>query len=217
MHEGYGHKAPPYFAHANLLALSRITGEKLHVFDVGCGQGALIRILSERGVVEKSYGVELVAEAAEEARKFTHEIWNESIESFDPPIRAQSLDYVICADVLEHLRDPASILRRLRKFLKQDGRMIVSLPNASNRRLLWDLALHNEWRYAPSGIMDATHLRWFTRKSAQRLLEEAGLRVLHSEYVFWGKAGALVDKVSLHTLSRFVAAQLFFVAAPKIG
>lgn len=210
----YRDKEQAYFAHANLHLAARIGGSNLHVFDVGCGEGALIRCLNLRGMIAKSYGVELVPAAAERAREVVSELWNESIESFSPAIPPHSLDYVICADVLEHLRDPHSVLLRLREYLKPQGLLLVSLPNASNRRLIWNLLVRNEWEYAPSGIMDATHLRWFTSKSARRLLEQSGFRVLDSEYVFWGKVGALVDKVSLGMLSRFVASQLYLSAQP---
>jgi 2-polyprenyl-3-methyl-5-hydroxy-6-metoxy-1,4-benzoquinol methylase len=221
MSDKYSDKPAEYFANANLLLASKIYGENLRILDVGCGQGALIRILQERCCLELAYGVELVPEAAEIARRFARMVWSESIESFDPPIEPLSLDYVICADVLEHLRDPDTVLAKLRRLLKRDGRLLVSLPNASNRRLVWDLVIKNDWRYAPSGIMDETHLRWFTSTSARRTLGNAGFSVSHFEYVFWGRGGTLVHRLSNGLLSRFVASQLLFIANPtsssKIG
>lgn len=214
MLDKYREKAPAYFHSANLRLASRVTGERLHVLDVGCGTGALVEALNQRGIIEKSYGIEFFPAAASAAKEVMSEVWNESIEEFFPPLAPQSLDYVFCADVLEHLRDPAVVLARLKPLLKPTGQLLISLPNASNRRLIWNLVVKNEWQYAPSGIMDDTHLRWFTAKSAHRLIAEAGFKVLEFEYIFWGKGGAMVDKVSLGSLSRFVAAQLLFVAAP---
>ncbi len=210
--EKYADKPTEYFGHVNMHVASRITGKRLHILDIGCGRGALMKALKQEKDVANSYGVEIFPGAAADARQAIDQVWEGSIEEIDLPIPRASLDYVICGDVLEHLREPELVLQKIRPLLKSDGRIIVSLPNVCNRRVLSDLIFHNEWRYAPSGIMDATHLRWFTQKSAKRFLADAGFEVTEATYVCWGNTGRLIAAISANLLTRFVAAQLFFVA-----
>ena len=88
----------------------------------------------------------------------------------------KSFDYIILADIVEHLRDPWDFLKKVRRFLKQDGRVIVSIPNVCHVTNLWNM-LHGNWEYKEAGILDRTHLRFFTKKSFSRYLEQAGFKI----------------------------------------
>jgi 2-polyprenyl-3-methyl-5-hydroxy-6-metoxy-1,4-benzoquinol methylase len=79
-------------------------------------------------------------------------------------------------DVLEHLRDPVSLLKRLRPFLKPDGTIIISIPNVANLSIRFGL-LFGRWNYAEYGILDRTHLRFFTRKTAIAMVTGAGFEI----------------------------------------
>jgi hypothetical protein len=93
-----------------------------------------------------------------------------------PPAPAQAL---VCADVLEHVPDPASLLPRLlRTYLPAGGTVIVSLPNVAHLTVRFSL-LFGRWQYQDKGILDRTHLRFFTAKSAAELLHGAGVRIRH--------------------------------------
>jgi len=87
-------------------------------------------------------------------------------------------DVAVCADVLEHLPRPEELLARIQEWLAPGGLLLVSLPNIANVTVRAGLLL-GRFPYAEKGILDRTHLRFYTRKSARRLLEEAGFRVLH--------------------------------------
>jgi Methyltransferase domain len=82
---------------------------------------------------------------------------------------------VIAGDVLEHLPDPWTVLRRAAALLPAGATAIVSLPNVRYWETFWVLARHNTWPRRPDGIFDATHLRWFTLRDAWALLDQAGL------------------------------------------
>ena len=94
-----------------------------------------------------------------------------SVESWNRPF-----DDVVCADVLEHLPDPSAVLQRVRGWIAPGGRLYVSLPNVANAAVRLSL-LAGRFEYADAGILDRTHLRFFTRRTARRLVEEAGFRI----------------------------------------
>lgn len=89
---------------------------------------------------------------------------------------SRAFDVVVCADVLEHLPDPAAVLDRVRGWIAPGGRLFVSLPNVANVAVRLSL-LAGRFEYAEAGILDRTHLRFFTRRSALRLVESAGFRI----------------------------------------
>jgi SAM-dependent methyltransferase len=90
---------------------------------------------------------------------------------------SRTFDVVVCADVLEHLPDPKSVLARARSWIVPGGRLFVSLPNVANVAVRLSL-LAGRFEYADRGILDRTHLRFFTRRSARRLVEDAGFRIV---------------------------------------
>jgi 2-polyprenyl-3-methyl-5-hydroxy-6-metoxy-1,4-benzoquinol methylase len=151
------------------------------VLDVGCATGYLAAELARRGCTV--VGVEFDPVAAQQARAFCREVVVGDLES--EAVRADvqravadagGVDTVICADVLEHLRDPWAVLAWLRTLLDPGGRAIVSVPNIAHwtaRRAL----LRGRFDYADFGLLDRTHLRFFTRASATELAHRAGFAV----------------------------------------
>lgn len=93
-------------------------------------------------------------------------------------------DLVVCNDVLEHMADPQKALATIRAKMAADGRLVGSLPNVRSVWVLLDLLFRRDWRYRESGVLDSTHLRFFTFKSARRLLTESGFEI----EVFRGRA-----------------------------
>jgi len=89
-------------------------------------------------------------------------------------------DTLIVADVLEHLRDPWAAMFRLRGCLKDGGTVVASIPNIAHYKIIKKL-LFTEWRYEPGGILDHTHLRFFTRASIEDLFRNAGFEILRIE------------------------------------
>ena len=145
------------------------------VLDVGCAEGYLARALVERGC--SVVGVEYDRRAAEVAREVCPQVVVGDVE--DPKVRAQvdgPFDRVLFGDVLEHVRDPAAVLRWAARLLAPDGRAVVSLPNIAHwsaRRQL----LRGRFPQEDHGLFDRTHLRFFTRATARELVESAGLAV----------------------------------------
>jgi predicted TPR repeat methyltransferase len=147
----------------------------LRLLDVGFGAGELARRVRERCAYLA--GIELDAEAAgASAPLFDRCLAQDILESL-ATLEESPFDVVVVGDVLEHLIDPGSALDLLRPLVKKDGRLLVSLPNVANVTVRLSV-LAGRFEYAPRGILDQTHLRFFTRKSGRRLLASHGFTVL---------------------------------------
>jgi 2-polyprenyl-3-methyl-5-hydroxy-6-metoxy-1,4-benzoquinol methylase len=146
-----------------------------HVLEVGCSTGYITEVLvKERGCTV--VGVEPnVTAAALTRRKLAVEVFEPTGELADLPDRyLEAFDVVLCADVVEHVSDPAAFLRHLLGFLKPDGRLMLSIPNIAHWSIRWSL-LRGRFDYQSTGILAADHLRFFTESSLRRLLDELGL------------------------------------------
>lgn len=147
------------------------------ILEVGCGTGATLGFLKQQGLCRWAGGVEYVPAAAERARAVADQVWQGDVEKMDLGLAPGSLDAVLCLDVLEHLVDPWQTARRLADLLAPGGVLVASLPNIRNDRVLRDLVLRGKWEYRDNGILDRTHLRFFTRDSATALVAGTGLTV----------------------------------------
>ena len=162
-------------------ALLSVAGRPRTVLDVGCGVGLNGAALKRMGA--RVTGVEIVPSSIDRAREVLDEVLVADIEA-DASVRAalagRKFDVIVFADVLEHTVTPRAVLERFLPYLEEDGHVIVSLPNVAAWPVRLGL-LAGEFDYRPSGILDDSHLRFFTRRSAARLLEATGLEVLRIE------------------------------------
>jgi 2-polyprenyl-3-methyl-5-hydroxy-6-metoxy-1,4-benzoquinol methylase len=127
-------------------------------------------------------GVELFPDAAENARSVLDQVWCGDLEatSFETAIAPASLDVILCLDVLEHLVDPWTVVKRLSPLLKTDGRLIISIPNIRNWKFIRKLLMNGDFHYRDAGLLDRTHLRFFVRDTAIELAEAGGLKVSYA-------------------------------------
>ena len=147
-----------------------------YVIDVGCASGALGAALKRGRPGVEVRGIEPFPEAAARAKKALDDV---AIAPAEAPLPASwpRPDCVVFADVLEHLVDPAAVLKRYREVLAPGGSIVVSLPNVAHREPTFGLAL-GAWEYKDAGILNRTHLRFYTRKTALELLAGAGFEVV---------------------------------------
>lgn len=155
--------------------LSLVPREAGRILDVGCGAGATGHELKKEAGREV-IGVEIHEPAAEKAADRMDKIILGDIETMDLPYE-EYFDCIICADVLEHLHDPWNTLKKLSKYLKSGGHLVASIPNVRYWHVLKNLLFFGEWEYTEGGVLDRTHLRFFTRNGITRLCEGAGFRV----------------------------------------
>jgi 2-polyprenyl-3-methyl-5-hydroxy-6-metoxy-1,4-benzoquinol methylase len=140
------------------------------ILDLGCGTGELTSRYVSQG--KKVYGIEIDSQDAEEARQKGIMV---SIQSLDeaskfPP---EEIGLVVAADILEHLQNPSTFLIHLRQQLPREAKVIVSIPNVANLFVRFSL-LFGKFNYADRGILDRTHLRFFTRKTLLELFYSSG-------------------------------------------
>ncbi|WP_298462699.1 bifunctional 2-polyprenyl-6-hydroxyphenol methylase/3-demethylubiquinol 3-O-methyltransferase UbiG [uncultured Cellulomonas sp.] len=155
------------------LMLELVGGGK-RVLDLGCATGYLAQALTERG--NRVSGVEFDPRAAEQARPLVERLVVGDLEAPATleELAGETFDVLVFGDVLEHLRDPAEVLTRALTLLAPGGSVVVSIPNVGHGSLRLAL-LQGRWEYRQTGLLDHTHLRFFTRSSLDALLRRAGL------------------------------------------
>lgn len=153
--------------------LVELVGPDKRVLDVGCAGGHLARVLVERGCVVS--GVEYDEQAAEQARPVLDRLVVGDLERVDlvGELGEGGFDVVVFGDVLEHLRDPLPVLRAARRLLAPGGYVVLSVPNIAHGAVRLSL-LRGHFDYRPLGLLDATHVRFFTRASLTAFLRDAG-------------------------------------------
>jgi SAM-dependent methyltransferase len=171
----YSEKSDAYFGTPRLDIAPLLPCRTDRVLEVGCGAGATMRWLREHRDIEYAAGIELTSEAAESARGPFDTLITGDIETMTS--LPEGFDLILALDVLEHLVDPWSVVARLRGALKPGGVMIVSLPHVGHFSVSLPLLLRGEWTYREEGLLDRTHLRFFTQRTAIELLTGAGLVV----------------------------------------
>ncbi|MBM3596871.1 MAG: class I SAM-dependent methyltransferase [Alphaproteobacteria bacterium] len=147
------------------------------VLELGCGTGATIRLLRERGLCAWAAGIETHGEAADAARGSLDHLVVGDVERCELGLTPGSIDVLLCLDVIEHLVDPWAALARLSRLVRPGGAVIASIPNLRFYKVVLPLVLSGRWTYRDDGIMDRTHLRFFTWETIEHLMRSAGLTI----------------------------------------
>ena len=167
---------PEYYDHFNADLYAAIPPAAGTVLEIGCGAGRLGSIYKERNPASRYIGVELDAPAAAVAAGRLDLVLCGAIEALDLDFLSGQADCIVYGDVLEHLVDPWAVLKRHAALLSPTGKMVASIPNVQNWSIIVDL-LRGDWTYRDFGLMDRTHVRFFTLNSIVALFEGAGLKV----------------------------------------
>jgi 2-polyprenyl-3-methyl-5-hydroxy-6-metoxy-1,4-benzoquinol methylase len=155
----------------------QLCGRDNEVLDVGCGEGFFARTIQENG--NRVVGVDALPwpQQDDAFEQYVSADLDHGLSDAMPQLRGHCFDVVLLQDVLEHLRRPEQILEDCRSLLKEGGRVVVSVPNVANILVRLSL-LFGRFEYTERGILDRTHLRFFTGRSARRLLEDNGYEVV---------------------------------------
>lgn len=174
-------KEAKYYESARRDLIRLIPQDAKHILDVGCGAGALgAAIKEEKGGHIEMTGIELDIYAADKAKKVLNKVIVGDTEAIELPFPKEYFDCIIYGDVLEHLIDPWGTLVKHKAFLKSGGSVIASIPNIAHYRIIKMLG-KKEWNYDNAGIIDKTHLRFFTIKSIKKMFDEADFKILKIE------------------------------------
>lgn len=161
----------PYKTHSLVVGYC---GPNKRVLEIGCSTGYLSEALQRNGC--RITGVEIDAASGEAARRWCERVVIGDVETMDLAPLGSGYDVLLLADVLEHLRDPVAALQRLRPLLAPHGYAVVSVPNVANWAMRLGL-LAGRWNYTERGILDRTHLRFFTRNTIQSTLAAGGFGI----------------------------------------
>jgi GT2 family glycosyltransferase/tetratricopeptide (TPR) repeat protein len=169
-----------------------------------------------------------VEEVAQAARERLDQVLAGDVEALEIHFASDDFDAVVCADVLEHLRDPGRFLRRARDWLRPEGRLIASIPNVRHHSVVREL-LEGNWTYEPAGLLDRDHLRFFTRREIEKLFYRAGFTISelalvagpgYDEWVQRGKPGEVkvgrlhIGGMALEEAQEFYIYQYLVKATP---
>jgi len=214
-----------YFRHARPEMLCFIPEHRGRVLEVGCGTGEFIASIP--GCTEK-WGVEPTDAALSAKGKLT-QVLHGTFDAVKDQLPVKYFDVIICNDVIEHMVDHRSFLIEAQKYLAPNGMLIGSLPNVCFYDTLFRALFENDWKYLDTGILDRTHLRFFTTKSFRRVLEETGYHVIKIQgrwydYSFANdRSGRIyrllakaLGKLSLGRLSHLRHFQFAFQAVPSV-
>jgi 2-polyprenyl-3-methyl-5-hydroxy-6-metoxy-1,4-benzoquinol methylase len=167
-----------YAGESSAAVLRRVPADAVRILDVGCGGGGNARVLSRRG--QSIDGITRSAQEFVIAQGVCTNVYAHDLETGLPPMPANQLyDAVICSHVLEHIVEPQALLTAIRAHLAPSGVLIVALPNL----MFWRSRIRlmaGDFEYTESGLMDRTHVRWYSFASARRLLERHGFCVVEA-------------------------------------
>lgn len=187
------------------------------ILEIGCSSGATLAWLKGRYPQAETVGLEGFASMLEQVSQNADRA---VIHDLEQPLPADlgRFDLILALDVLEHLRDPADVLKRLVPLLESGGRVIVSVPNLSHHSVVRDLIFRRRFAYQEAGIMDRTHLRWFTESSAVGLMNGAGLTVVAGVVNGWNKRRSkLVNTATAGLFKHFFAEQYIMAGVTGMG
>jgi 2-polyprenyl-3-methyl-5-hydroxy-6-metoxy-1,4-benzoquinol methylase len=199
--EAYSSKTAAYFAGARQDYVAELPrNASARVLEIGCSDGGTGSFALSEGKCGFYCGVEISERAAAMARERISEVVVGDIEKLDLPWGEGTFDVLILSEIVEHLVDPWAALRKLRPLMKPGSLVFASSPNVSHYGVI-SMLLRGEWNLTDFGLLDRTHLRWFTPKTYREAFESCGYSVDRvRELRLFGKK---VRAVNLVTFGRF--------------
>jgi len=211
-------KAADYYASDRSGFLDWVGGEFGRVLDIGCGAGSGASWYRSHGARE-IVGIEIDPASAARATAVFDRVICDPVEIGVHDLEG-SFDLIVCADVLEHLVDPWSVVRDLGRIAQAETRLAVSIPSIRFLPALARIAVGRGFAYEEMGIFDSTHLRFFTRRDADLMLRRGGWEPQRWGAPPFGRLGSVRRLAHRSTRGRsdeWLAAQMFVVARPVAG
>jgi SAM-dependent methyltransferase len=181
MSDLYNGKSSDYFSLARTEIEPLLPSNTARALEIGCGSGGTMRWLRGCRTVQYAVGIELEPHQAALAAEAFNLVLTGNAETLDIP--SGGFDLIIILDVLEHLVGPWAMVRRLHSALNMGGVIIASIPNVGHYSVAIPL-LRGKWEYEDAGLLDRTHLRFFTKRTAFDLVTRPGLVIEKSDRVW---------------------------------
>ena len=213
----YENKTSDYYTNIRKDLVSMIEHKKdLKVLEVGAGFGETLFYLKQQGIASEAIGLDIFEDVAkkDQYKNIDGFIFG-NIEELELPQFNERFDVILLADVLEHLIEPGLVLEKLKKYLKPNGEILVSMPNIRHYSAFVKIFIKGNFDYQESGIFDYTHRRFFCKKNIRELLESNfKVRKESSSLEFYkGRSGAkFFNKLTFGLFEEFLTVQYLYKA-----
>ncbi|MCZ4221803.1 class I SAM-dependent methyltransferase [Pedobacter rhodius] len=175
----YLHKDSNYYQHERHEMIKYIPTNAKNILEIGCGDGSFGAMIKEN-IQCRYWGIEPDSRFINSAKEHL-DFFDNAVFTTDYDLPLQHFDCIVFNDVLEHFVEPEKILLYVKSFLKDNGVIVSSIPNLRHAPYLYRLFYLGEFEYQDAGIMDRTHLRFFTKKSIISLYKNAGYKIILHE------------------------------------
>lgn len=202
--EKYLHKDERYFAHARPEMVEMLPADAKTILDVGCSTGQFGRLAKDTlPDIEEVWGIELHRESAMQAEEILERVIVGGVPEALESIPDHYFDCVVFNDVLEHLADPEEVLSIVKTKLRPGGYVVASIPNIREFQTLSKLLINGTWEYQDSGILDRTHLRFFTESSIKNMFDRLGFKIEEMKGINrnWRRLPRFLNLVTLGLIS----------------
>jgi 2-polyprenyl-3-methyl-5-hydroxy-6-metoxy-1,4-benzoquinol methylase len=176
----YQNKKAGYYENVRQEMVALCPSDIKTLLDVGCSEGNFAAHIKNTKKIE-AWGIEMMTEHGQKAISKLDKVLIGTCESQIEKLPDHFFDVIYFNDVLEHLTDPSAVLKTIKQKLSPKGVIISSIPNMRYHKVLKDLVIKKDFRYANDGVMDNTHLRWFTSKSIQRMYSDCGFEIINHQ------------------------------------
>lgn len=205
-----------YYSHVREDFFHEISKGNNTILEFGCSEGRTGQAIKKAGLADYYVGVDIHEPSVKVASTFLDEAICANLDDFDfSKLGNKKFDYVICGDVLEHLYDPWKALSEIHGLIKPGGKLIITLPNTRHYSVSASLLFKGTWTYSEAGILDRTHIRFFTKSTIMSLFSSEMYELKGIEPLFWGRRDALINKVTLSVFVGILAPQWLFVLTKR--
>lgn len=186
-----------YYQSINRVLFHQVPETAMRILEIGCASGMFGAALKEQNPKRYIVGVEYVPEVAEIAKTRLDEVYTFDIQAHELPdsVALQSFDCIVCGDVLEHLTEATSVLRKLLPYLKPDGKVVACIPNVQHFSVIQQLLTQN-FQYHGAGLLDKTHVNLMTLPNMYKMFLDAGYLPQLTQVIHNGA----VDEGFMHSL-----------------
>lgn len=220
----YNTKESAYFSNVRMDIISLLPADpRQKILEIGAGAGNTLLFIKENKLAAEVRGIELMdIPNSNQQHPSIDKFQIANIEKDDIDSPKEYFDVIICADVLEHLIDPWTVVDKIAKYLKPNGKLIVSIPNIREMKTMFALFFKADFKYDPAGgILDKTHLRFFCKKNIRQLLTTPALEPVYCtpnfllKVVTEGRKRRIINLLTFGLLKDLLTVQYIFIAQKK--
>lgn len=217
--EQYSSKKSDYYHNQRSEMLRFVATDAKRVLDIGCSTGGFGAGLKRTRPDIEVWGIEPYEDAAKEAAKVLDKVLCTTLSNTTEGLEGEKFDLIVFNDVLEHLVKPGLALKNCKQYLNEGGMVLTSIPNILYFPVfVKQIIVREDWKYTDEGTLDNTHLRFFTRKSIQRLFEDNGYAISQIEGInaYSSLYFKIANSITLGKISDWRYLQFATIAKPKV-